>query len=68
MQTRVGLIALLIACKTGVAPSVHADQISVAVASNCSAPMQQIAAEALMTYLKSQQARAVIQSFGYVLP
>jgi molybdate transport system substrate-binding protein len=44
MQTRVGLIALLIACMTGVAPSVHADQISVAVASNFSAPMQQIAA------------------------
>ena len=44
MQTRVLLIPLLIASLSGVASSVHADEISVAVAANFTAPMQQIAA------------------------
>ena len=44
MQTRVLLIPLLIASLPGVASSVHADEISVAVAANFTAPMQQIAA------------------------
>ena len=44
MQTRVLLIPLLIASLPGVASSVHAAEISVAVAANFTAPMQQIAA------------------------
>ena len=44
MQTRARLIALLTACLAGSASSVHADQISVAVAANFTAPMQVIAA------------------------
>lgn len=44
MQTRVRLIALLIASLAGAASSVHADQVSVAVAANFTAPMQTIAA------------------------
>jgi molybdate transport system substrate-binding protein len=43
MQIRVHLIQLLIALLAGVASSVHADEISVAVAANFTAPMQQIA-------------------------
>ncbi len=44
MQTRFRLIALLIASLAGVASSVRADEISVAVAANFTAPMQAIAA------------------------
>jgi molybdate transport system substrate-binding protein len=44
MQTRVLLIPLLIASLSGVASAVRADEISVAVAANFTAPMQQIAA------------------------
>ena len=44
MQTRVLFIPLLIASLPGVASSAHADEISVAVAANFTAPMQQIAA------------------------
>ncbi len=43
MQTRVRVIALLIALLAGIAPSVHADEILVAVAANFTAPMRQIA-------------------------
>ena len=44
MQTTARLIALLTAYLAGSASSVHADQISVAVAANFTAPMQVIAA------------------------
>lgn len=44
MHTRFRLIALLIASLSGVASSAHADEISVAVAANFTAPMQAIAA------------------------
>ena len=44
MQTRIRLIPLLIASLSGGASSVHADDISVAVAANFTAPMQIIAA------------------------
>lgn len=44
MQTNTRLISLLIASLIGVAPGVHADEISVAVAANFTAPMQLIAA------------------------
>jgi len=44
MQTRVRLIALLIASQGVAASSVRADEISVAVAANFTAPMQAIAA------------------------
>ena len=44
MQARVRLIPLLIASLSGVASAVRADEISVAVAANFTAPMQQIAA------------------------
>jgi molybdate transport system substrate-binding protein len=43
MQTRVPVIALLMALLAGIAPRVHADEILVAVAANFTAPMQQIA-------------------------
>ena len=43
MQIRVRLIPLLIMLLAGIASSVHADAISVAVAANFTAPMQQIA-------------------------
>ena len=43
MQIRVRLIPLLIMLLAGIATSVHADAISVAVAANFTAPMQQIA-------------------------
>lgn len=43
MQIRVRLIPLLILLLAGIASNVHADAISVAVAANFTAPMQQIA-------------------------
>jgi molybdate transport system substrate-binding protein len=44
MQTTARLIALLIAALAGAASNVHADEVSVAVAANFTAPMQHIAA------------------------
>ena len=59
MQTRVRLIALLIASQAVAACSAHADEVSVAVAANFTAPMQIIAAG-----FEKQTGHKVQASFG----
>lgn len=53
------LIFILLACLIGAASSVHADEISVAIAANFTAPMQKIAAE-----FEKETGHKVVASYG----
>jgi molybdate transport system substrate-binding protein len=54
-----GLFSILLASLIGIATSLHADEISVAVAANFTAPMKQIAAE-----FEKDTGHKVVASFG----
>jgi molybdate transport system substrate-binding protein len=59
MQTRVRLITLLVASLLGAAVGVHADEVSMAVAANFTAPIQKIAAE-----FEKETGHKVVTAFG----